>query len=58
MEISTNTRLDGWFDQLSSIFEAHDHPVILVEDAALSWMGVALPWPVVSNNSHLGPGAY
>jgi hypothetical protein len=35
-------RETGYFDDVFSIFEAHDHPVVLVEDVAMRWMALAL----------------
>jgi len=34
------TRKDGYFDDVYTIFEAHHHPLILVEEAAMRWMGL------------------
>ena len=33
-------RTDGYFDDVYTIFEAHHHPLILVEEAAMRWMGL------------------
>jgi hypothetical protein len=30
----------GLYDDVYSIFEAHHHPIILVEESAMRWMGL------------------
>ncbi|KAI9869776.1 MAG: hypothetical protein M1830_005099, partial [Pleopsidium flavum] len=37
---SFRERQDGYFDDVYSIFEAYHHPVVLVEDGAMRWMGL------------------
>ncbi|KAI9801460.1 MAG: hypothetical protein M1833_002692 [Piccolia ochrophora] len=37
---SLRAREDGYFDELFSILETHHHPVILVEEGAMRWMGL------------------
>jgi hypothetical protein len=31
---------DGYLDDVFSIFKAHQHPLILVEESAIRWMGL------------------
>ncbi|MCJ1274917.1 hypothetical protein MMC21_002715 [Puttea exsequens] len=37
---SSRTRQDGYFDGMYSVFEAHLHPIVVVEDGAMRWMGL------------------
>lgn len=37
---SSRARQDGYLDGVYSIFEAHHHPVVVVEDGAMRWMGL------------------
>ncbi|MCJ1282490.1 hypothetical protein MMC26_001813 [Xylographa opegraphella] len=37
---SSRTREIGYSDGVYSVFEAHHHPIILVEDGAMRWMGL------------------
>jgi len=30
----------GYLDDIFSIFKAHHHPIVLVEESALRWMGL------------------
>ncbi|MCJ1431686.1 hypothetical protein MMC27_001041 [Xylographa pallens] len=39
---SSRTRENGYFDCIYSVFEAHRHPIILVEDGAMRWMGLRM----------------
>ena len=42
-ESTTNTsraRQNGYFDDVYSVFEAYHHPIILVEEGAMRWMGL------------------
>lgn len=39
---SSRGRQDGYFDGVYSIFEAHHHPVVVVEECAMRWMGLRL----------------
>ncbi|KAH0565360.1 hypothetical protein GP486_001243 [Trichoglossum hirsutum] len=32
----------GYFDHVASVFRAHQHPIILVEEYAMRWMGLAV----------------
>lgn len=38
----SRTRRDGYFDNVYSIFEAYNHPIVLVEYGAMRWMGLRL----------------
>ena len=37
---SSRIRQDGYFDSMYSVFEAHHHPIVVVEDGAMRWMGL------------------
>lgn len=39
---SPERRQDGYYDCVFSIFESYHHPIILVEDGAMRWMGLRM----------------
>jgi hypothetical protein len=47
---SDEDRESGYFDGLYSVFEAHQHPIILVEQCAMRWMGLRVTPEQVSNS--------
>ena len=51
VEDSLEIRKDGFFDNVYSIFEAHHHPLIIVEEAAMRWMGLRVAPEDVSNDA-------
>ena len=37
---SSRARQNGYFDDVYSVFEAYHHPIVLVEEGAMRWMGL------------------
>jgi hypothetical protein len=40
VKMSASSPKDGFLDDLFSIFKARQHPIVLVEESALRWMGL------------------
>jgi len=59
LKMSASSPNHGFLDGLFSIFKARQHPIVLVEESALRWMGLRVS-PIEVNNSSppRPPGAY